>query len=143
MKVIDNKFQWLIDTKKASLISSDVGSIFCHYIDLLPWRENRIDFEKIPKPYFVLNFWSESEGDICAFINKSTLSKHKMLAFVYDDDSPVLVSEYMVASHIFDEFLTYSGDVLVFGMDENYAPCFEDFMIVIAWQATGFLLVDR
>ena len=133
-----DKFNDIVSKGQAEWLETDLSLQFGKFFDGLPWKDNRLDFDKIGRKYTQLNLYTASDDEVEKFLESSALKRHKYLAFVYDDKSPILISEFKNVVKNIKEYLTYTGDVLAFSLDDLEEFSFNDFLHVYDWVATTF-----
>jgi|GEM_PF-3405410 len=137
--ILNSKFESLVLGGKAEWRKSDRSKHFGKYVDSLPWNVNRIDFEKIGRKFESVDLYTEDDAKTKAFLEGSVLSSYQNIAFMYDDNSPMLVTTFKNILIDLKEYLTYQGDALAFGYDDLENCDFADFLCIYDWKATTFL----
>lgn len=133
-----DKLNKLVLKKNAKWIEHHAGKEFGKFIDNLPWKENRIDFDALDRDLIKIDLWSSTKDEMHEFIESTSVSVHSKVAFLILDDAPLLVTDVNNIKTKLADFLYEGGDALLFAYDDLNAPCFSDFITVNNWKAVGF-----
>lgn len=130
-----SKLDDLVQRGDAEWGNQEIAQEFCNYFDSLPWKSNRIDFDKIPRQVQKIDLNSATDEEIEIFLQNSSLSNYDNIAFVYHEKAPLLISKFNTAKKIFADFLTYPGDAMGFGFNILGNDSFDDFFTVTSGHA--------